>query len=128
MKCELETPSENLERWIHELIQINKRIRYCHPSQKKSDITMIAHVLSKFPKDEKYYKNFVAMHMKFGYNKHSIMEFNREVYDYWECNIQGMAEVEEDEQVHMVQSHKVQMKRGEHGHGIKQEGNYYGDS
>jgi len=36
-----------------------------------------------------------------------------------------MAEVEEDNQVHMVQSHKVQKKRGEPDHGIKQEeGNY----
>jgi len=35
-----------------------------------------------------------------------------------------MAEDEEDKQVHMVQSHKVQMKRGEQDHGIKQEGNY----
>jgi len=52
------------------------------------------------------------------------LEFKREVYDYWECDIQGMAEVEEDEQVHMVQSYKVQMKRREQDHGIKQEGNY----
>jgi len=45
-----------MDQW---LIHVNKRI--CHPSQKKTDVTMIAHILSRMLKEEKYYKNFVAM-------------------------------------------------------------------
>jgi len=124
VKSELEIPSENPERWINKLIQINKRIGGCHTSQKKSDITMIAHALSRLPKEEKYYKNFVAMQRKLGYNKQSILEFKREVYDYWKCNIQGMFEDKEDEQVYMVQNHKMKMLQREKCHEKQEKGSY----
>ena len=86
-ECGLGSPEENPERWINDLIRINNRIAGCHTSQKKSDVMMIAHVLSKLPKDEKYYKNFIAMTRRFGYSKQTIMEFKKEVFDYWENNI-----------------------------------------
>jgi len=80
-ECGLGSPEENPERWINDLIRINNRIAGCHTSQKKSDVMMIAHVLSKLSKDEKYYKNFIAMTRRFGYSKQTIMEFKKEVFD-----------------------------------------------
>jgi len=90
VQCELEKPSENPEKWINMLTKINQRIESCYPSQKKSDVTMIAHILSRLPKEEKYYKNFVAIQKRRGCSKQSILEFKREVQDYWECNVKGL--------------------------------------
>ena len=86
-QCEMESPEENPEIWINRLIRINQRIANCHNSQKKNDVMMIAHVLSKLPKEERYYKNFIAMTRRFGYSKSTILEFKKEVYDYWENNV-----------------------------------------
>jgi len=57
VQCEMKSPDENPEIWINQLIKINQRIENCHATQKKNDVMMIAHVLSKFPKGEKYYKS-----------------------------------------------------------------------
>jgi len=81
-QCELESPRTNPEKWINDLIRINNRIANCHSTQKKSDVMMIAHVLSKLPKEEKYYKSFIAMTRRFGYSKQTILEFKKEVYNY----------------------------------------------
>jgi len=126
VQCELEKPSENPEKWINKLIKINQRIESCYPSQKKSDVMMIAHILSRLPKEEKYYKNFVAMSRRFGYSKQSIFEFKREVCDYWECNIQGMAQERTgEEQVQTVNVGKMEVKQDAKWHGKQQEeGNY----
>ncbi len=96
-QCELDSPKENPEKWINELIQINNRIANCHSTQKKSDVMMIAHVLSKLPKEEKYYKNFIAMTRRFGYSKQTIREFKKELYDYWENNIKQEGEDQESD-------------------------------
>jgi len=68
----------------------------------------------------------VALSRRFGYSKQSILEFKREVQDYWECNIQGMAEEREGEEVvHTVNVEKMQMKQDAQWHGKQQEeGNY----
>ncbi len=58
---------------------------------------MIAHVLSKLPKEEKYDKNFIAMTRRFGYSKQSIQEFKKELYDYWENNIKQEEEDQESD-------------------------------
>jgi len=63
---------------------------------------MIKHFV-KVAKGREILPEFFAMQEKSGYNKQSIWEFNRKVYDYLECNIQEMAEDEEEEQVHMLQ-------------------------
>jgi len=99
-QCELDSPKENPEKWINELIQINNRIANCHSTQKKSDVMMIAHVLSKLPKEEKYYKNFIAMTRRFGYSKQTILEFKKEVYDYWENNIKQEEEDQEADEAY----------------------------
>jgi len=70
----LETAPENIERWINELVRINHRIAGCCSSQKKSDVMTIAHVLSKLPKEEKFYKNFIVMTRRFGFSKQISME------------------------------------------------------
>jgi len=85
--CNLESPEENPEQWINRLIKINLRIAKCQSTQKKNDVMMIAHVLSKLPKEERFYKNFIAMNRRFGYSKSTILEFKKEVYDYWENNV-----------------------------------------
>jgi len=126
VQCELEKPSENPEKWINKLIKISQRIESCYPSQKKSNVTMIAHILSRLPKEEKYYKNFVAMSRRFGYSKQSILEFKREVCDYWECNIQGMAQERMgEEQVQTVNVGKMEGRQDARWHEKQQEeGNY----
>ena len=97
VQCEMKSPDENPEKWINQLIKINQRIENCHATQKKNDVMMIAHVLSKLPKEEKYYKNFIAMSRRFGYSKQTIAEFKKEVYDYWESDIKKVEEdVEKD--------------------------------
>jgi len=58
---------------------------------------MIAHVLSKLPKEEKYYKNFIAMTRRFGYSKQTILDFKKEVYDSWENNIKQEKEDQESD-------------------------------
>jgi len=52
------------------------------------------------------------------------LEFKREVYDYWKCNIQGMFEDKEDEQVYMVQNHKMKMLQREKCHEKQEKGSY----
>jgi len=47
-------------------------------------------------------QEFCGNAKKFGYSKQGILEFKRQVYDYCECNNQGMAENEEEEQMHML--------------------------
>jgi len=56
---------------------------------------MIAHVLSKLPKEEKYYKNFIAMTRRLGYSKLMIAKFKKEVNDYWASDIKKKEEVKE---------------------------------
>ena len=115
VQCEMKTPDENPEVWINQLIQINKRIENCHATQKKSDVMMIAHVLSKLPKEEKYYKNFIAMTRRLGYNKQTIVEFKKEVYDYWITDIKKSEEAEEkdyDEEAYATYGSKEGYKRG----------------
>jgi len=96
-QCELESPGKNPEKWINELIRINNRIANCHSTQKKSDVMMIAHVLSKLLGEEKYYKNFIAMTRRFGYSTQTIREFKKELYDYWENNIKQEDEDQESD-------------------------------
>jgi len=38
---------------------------------------MKAHVLSKVPKELRYYKNFIVMTRQFGYSKQTILELKR---------------------------------------------------
>jgi len=52
VQCEMESPDENSEKWINQLIKFNQRIESYYPSQKKSDVTMIAHVLSRFQRKQ----------------------------------------------------------------------------
>jgi len=94
-QCELESPRKNPEKWINELIQINNRIANCHSTQKKSDVMMIAHILSKLTREEKYYKIFIAMTRRFGYSTQTIWEFKKSLYDYWENNIKQEDEDQE---------------------------------
>jgi len=62
------------------------------------------------------------MSSRFGYSKQNILEFKREVLDYWECNIKGMAEEREgEEEVHMVNVERMQMKQDVQWHGKHQE-------
>jgi len=99
-QCELESPRTNPEKWINDLIRINNRIANCHSTQKKSDVMMIAHVLSKLPKEEKYYKSLIAMTRRFGYSKQTILEFKKEVYNYWENNIKQEEEDQEADEAY----------------------------
>jgi len=48
---------------------------------------MIAHVLSKLSKEKRFYENFIAMNRRFGYSKSTILDFKKEVHEYWDNSV-----------------------------------------